>query len=132
MTLIYPDDLSDSEWALVQPILEKRQRGPKLTYSKRAMLNAIFYIGRTGCQWRYLPKEYPTWTAVHSQFRRWKASGVFDCILEKLRAQARKKVGKRTLPSAAIIDSQSVKTHEKGASKDLTEGRRLKVVSVIY
>jgi transposase len=128
---MYPDDLTDNEWQLIQPILEAEKRGPKPKHSKRSMLNAIFYIGRTGCQWRYLPKDYPPWTAVHSQFRRWKQDKTFDLVLEKLRARARKQAGKRILPTAAIVDSQSVKTHEKGALKVSTAARKLKDVNGI-
>lgn len=130
MSQVYPDDLTDEEWSVVSPILEnlpKANRGPEKKYSKRLMLNAIFYVCRTGCGWRHLPKEYPKWNTVYVQYKRWKDSGVFIKILSAIRELVRKKHGKSETPSAAIIDSQSVKTTEKGAFEVMTGTRKLKV-----
>jgi len=125
---IYPDDLSDEEWAIIEPLLKTKHwnRGPKPIYSKRSMLNAIFYVCRTGCGWRHLPKDYPPWPIVYSQFKRWKVSNVYQNVLDQLRRIAREKSGKNAEPTAAIVDSQSVKTTERGASKVTTGVKRLK------
>ena len=128
MEKIYPDDLSDDEWTIVEPLLKTRHwnRGPKPIYSKRSMLNAIFYVCRTGCGWRHLPKDYPPWPIAYSQFKRWKVSGAYQNVMNQLRRMVREKSGRNAEPSAAIVDAQSVKTTERGASKVTTAGRRLK------
>jgi len=123
---LYPDDLSDEEWSLLEPLTKvgKWNRGPKPTHSKRSMFNAIFYVCRTGCGWRHLPREYPPWGVVYSQFKRWKISGVYQSVLEALRKADRSSSGKQEEPTAAIVDAQSVKTTERGASKVLTAARK--------
>lgn len=88
------------------------------------MLNAIFYVTRGGCGWRHLPDDFPPWTAVYQQFKRWKEQGLYVRILNTLRKKLRVSLGRHEEPSAAIIDSQSVKTTEKGDSKVLTAERR--------
>jgi len=82
---------------------------------RRALLNAIFYVLRTGCQWRYLPQSYPKWTTAHSAFRRWSQNGTWDKVVEALRIEVRYSQGRTARPTAAIRDTQSVKTTEKGA-----------------
>ncbi len=113
--VVYPSDLSDAQWELIAPVL-RAAIGRSGRISRRAILNAIFYVHRTGCQWRYLPKEYPHWKSVYSCFWRWQRSGVWDAVLEELRLEMRYAQGRQALPSAAIIDSQSVPTSEKGGS----------------
>lgn len=123
MLQVYPDDLTDEEWSVVEPILDslpKANRGLKKRFSKRLMLNAIFYVCRTGCGWRHLPKEYPKWNTVYVQYKRWKDNGVFIKILTAIREMVRIKSGKEAKPSAGIVDSQTVKTTEKGALKVTT------------
>lgn len=125
---IYPDDLSDDEWAIAEALLKTKHwnRGPKPTYSKKSMLNAIFYVCRTGCGWRHLPKDYPPWPIVYSQFKRWKISGAYQKVLDQLRRLTREKSGKNAEPTAVMIDSQSVKTTERGALKGMTAARKSK------
>ncbi len=87
---------------------------------RRAILNAIFYVHRTGCQWRYLPKSYPHWKTVYSCFWRWQRSGVWDKVLQALRIEVRYAQGRKATPTAAIVDSQSVKSTEKGSHAAMT------------
>ena len=111
----YRSSLTDREWAVLEPLLAKVKdpRGRKPVHSPQAILNAIFYAARTGCQWRQLPKDFPVWTAVWSVFRRLRDSGTLERLYEALFAMWRQLEGRSTSPSAGIIDSQTVKTTEK-------------------
>ena len=108
----YTDDLIDSEWDLIKDILPKQKTGRPVTHFLREMLNAIFYVVRTGCSWRNLPKDLPNWQAVYSRFKRWKKNGVFSEIYEALVGRLRDLNEKD--PSVGIVDSQSVKITDKG------------------
>jgi putative transposase len=111
----YPSDLSEREWAILEPLLPKALPGghPRPT-DMREVLNAILYVDRTGCQWRALPQEFPPWSTVWSYFRKWRTDGTCKRIHTAVREQTRVKHGRKPTPSAAIIDSQSVKTSQKG------------------
>jgi transposase len=104
-----------------------RSAGAKGKYSRREMLNAIFYVLRTGCQWTDLPHDFPPWKSVYSQFLRWRDRNLFPQINQSLRRKLRTVVGRTADPSAGIVDSQSVKTTEKKGFADMTEVRRLRV-----
>ena len=112
----YPSDLNDAEWELVKQDLQTdySRGGRPAKHSKRQFLNAIFYVLRTGCQWRYLPREYPPWQSVYTQFRRWAKLGHIERIYEKLYIMTRQILGRAEKPTVGIVDSQSVKTTEKG------------------
>lgn len=125
----YPGELSEKEWLLIQPIVEKRdysRGGRKPKHGARVVLNAIFYLIRSGCSWRLLPHDFPPWTTVYSQFTKWRREGVFKRLHDHVRGTLRSLLARATEPSAAIIDSQSVRTTEKGGSVDMTLGRKLK------
>ncbi len=124
----YPSDLSDAQWEAVGPVL-RRATGHSGHVPRRAVLNAIFYVLRTGCQWRYLPQTYPNWKTVYSCFRRWSHSGVWDEVVAALRVEVRYSQGRKALPTAAVIDTQSVKTSEKGGREATTEPRKSKAAS---
>jgi putative transposase len=118
----YSTDLSDAHWKLVRPLVEKRMgRPPKV--SRRRILDAIFYILRTGCQWRLLPSNFPHWSTVHSAYRRWRLDGALEKLHEALREKVRLKAGRSGEAHAAILDSQSVKTTEKGGRAATTRPR---------
>ncbi len=111
--VVYPSDLSDAQWELIAPVLRQAVgRGGRI--SRREILNAIFYVHRTGCQWRFLPRNYPHWQTVYSCFWRWQRSGAWDKVLNALRIEMRYAQGRSAHPTAASVDSQSVKSTEKG------------------
>jgi transposase len=104
---------------LLEPLLplpEASKGGRPRLYSYREILNAIFYIEKTGCQWRMLPRDFPHWNLVWQYFRRWRDDGTLERIRLTLNKKAREKAGRSGLPSVAIVDSQSVKTALKGGS----------------
>jgi len=121
----YATDLTDGEWAVRKPLVPEAKRGGRPEkYRKRAILNGIRYVTRTGCAWRLLPHDFPPWVTVYHYFRKWRKDGTWKRIHDKLRGDVRVKAGRNRQPSAAIIDSQSVKTTEKGGSMATTRERK--------
>lgn len=107
----YTSDLTDSQWALISPHLPaENDRGRPRETSLREVVNALLYISRTGCQWSMLPRDFPPRSTVHDYFSAWRDDGTLDEISRVLRENIREKAGRNRLPSAAVIDSQSVKT----------------------
>ena len=134
MSKRYATDLSDAQWACLEPLLPRHGgnggRGKPAKYSRRAMVDALLYQGRTGCQWRLLPPEhFPPWNSVWELFSRWREGGVIQAIHRALRDQCRHAAGRQAAPSAAILDSQSVKTTEKGGRAALTRAKRSRAAS---
>lgn len=106
----YPSDLNDHEWQHLKDFFAKApRRGRRRHWHVRQVLNAIFYLLRTGCAWRYLPLNFPPWQTVFYNFRRWQNQGLWFRIHEALRKAVRQKAKRHADPSAAVIDSQSVK-----------------------
>lgn len=106
----YPSDLTDAEWALIEPLLPPpRTGGRPEKHSRRDIVDAILYVVRTGCAWRQLPFDYPPWQTVYWYFVRWEQAKVTEQILSVLRRRVRAQQGRAAEPSAGIIDSQSVK-----------------------
>ena len=121
----YPSDLTDAQWALLEPLIPPAEPGGRRrTVDVRAVLDGIFYLLRNGCAWRALPHDLPPWGTVHYYYRRWRLDGTWQQVHDTLRAQVRTKAGRAATPSAAIVDSQSVKTTEKGGSVATTPARR--------
>lgn len=113
----YPTDLSDAEWhRLARLIPEPKPGGRPIKYERRRIVNAILYVVRAGCAWRLLPKDMPPWSLVYHYFRRWKQSGLWQRIDDRRRAELRASCGRERQPSAAILDSQSVKTTDRGGA----------------
>ncbi len=113
--LRYPSDLTDEEWALVEPMIPPAKRGGgKRTADMREVVNAVMYVLSTGCQWRALPKDLPPRSTVHGYLDLWNWDGTLDRIHHALYVKCREKAGRAASPTAAIIDSQSVKSAEKG------------------
>jgi transposase len=114
--LRYPSDLTDAEWALVEPLIPPaRSGGRRRTVDVREALNGIFYVLATGCQWRALPKDLPPKSTVHDYLTLWTWDGTLRRLHHALFIQVRESVGREASPTVAIIDSQSVKSAEKGA-----------------
>ncbi len=106
----YPTDLSDAEWMALEPLLPPpAPRGRPLKWPRRLMAEAIFYLVRSGCAWRMLPSSFPPWPTVFAHFRRWRLDGTLRRMHDRLRALAREAEGRQAEPSAAIIDSQTVR-----------------------
>jgi putative transposase len=121
----YPSDLTDEEWKLLEPLLPPpAHTGRKPKYELREIANAIFYLLRSGCTWRMLPRDLPPWQVVYWHFAKWRDGGVWQRANEQLRTQLRVRDGREAEPSGAIMDSQSVKTSEKGGREAMMLARR--------
>lgn len=111
----YPSDLSDEQWELLQPLIPPAKSGGRpRTVDMREVVNGIQYLVRGGCAWRMLPHDLPPWPTVHHYYRLWRKEGTLEKIHGILREQVRVAAGREKTPSATILDSQSVKTTNKG------------------
>ena len=118
MKRTYPTDLADAEWEHIEPLVPASKcRGRQRIHSPREILNAVFYILRSGCPWRLLPREYPPWKTVYHYFRQWRINGTFEQLNAVLRERLRMCLGRNPHPSAGIADSQSAKTTGVGGEQ---------------
>ena len=123
--LSYPTDLTDKEWAIIEPLIPPPSPGERpRSADMREVLNAIFYVLRGGISWRMLPHDLPPWKTVYHYFRAWRIEGVWEDINEALRERVRVQQGRDPTPSVAIIGSQSVRTTERGGLGATMEARR--------
>ena len=135
--LRYPSDLTGAEWGLVEPLIPPAKHGGRhREVSIREVLNAIFYVLSTGCQWQALPKDLPPKSTAHNYFMLWDWDGTLDRIHDALYVATREAAGREASPTVAIIDSQSSKAAQKGAlhstRRALMRARRLRAASAIF
>ena len=121
----YPSDLTDAQWRTVEPLIPPAKPGGRpRSADVREIVDAILYVARNGTTWRALPHDYPPWRTVYHYFRAWRLDGTWERMHDALRDRTRQAAGRAASPSAAVIDSQSVKTTEQGGSAATTPARR--------
>lgn len=125
MNVNYPSDLTDQQWQIIKPLLPPTHHRGRPPIDRRAILDAIMYVVRTGCQWRQLPADFPLWKTVYTVFWRWRKAGIWERLHDILRQKVRQRAGKKRTPSVVILDSQSVRTAEGGEIRGYDAGKKI-------
>jgi len=125
VTWKYPSDLTSRQWQIIRQLLPQRKRRGRPPICRRRVVNAILFVVRSGCQWRMLPANFPNWSTVYGIFWRWRNTGVWQKVHDALRKKARRRAGKKSTPTVAIIDSQSVRTAEGGKQRGYDAGKKI-------
>ena len=121
----YDSDVTDEEWAFLAPYLTlMREDAPQRDYALREVFNALRWMVRTGAQWRFIPHDLPAWSAVYQQTRRWLDAGCFEAIVHDMRAILRRKAGKEPLPTAAVLDSRTLRSTPESGSRAGYDGHK--------
>jgi len=122
----YPSDLTDAEWKILEPLIPAiAEDATNVVHERREIVNGILYVLRSGCPWRLMPHDLPAWGTVYYYLQTWRKAGIWDKALEALRKQERQRQGRDEEPSAAVIDSQSIKTSAvRGKSKGFDMGKK--------
>ena len=128
---MYSTDIKDKEWLILEPFVAQGKIGRPRTHDIRCIINAIRYLMKSGCQWRLLPKDFPPWQTVYDYYLRWRKNEKWQHIHDTLVKKVREQVGKKPAPTVGVIDSQSVKTVQKGGLEDMTLARKLAIENVI-
>lgn len=122
----YPSDLTEAEWKKLEPLIPAiAEDATHVVYERKEIVNAIFYVLRSGCPWRLMPHDLPNWSTVYDYFKQWRQDGTWDTVLLTLRREVRRREGREPEPSAAVIDSQSIKTSAvRGPEKGYDAGKK--------
>lgn len=120
----YPSDLTANQWDLIKEHFNTGNYGKSRKHSQEHLVNAVFYVTKTGCQWRFLPKEYPPWKTVYSFYKRAKDKGIWEKVMGDLVKKSRIKMGRKAEPSYSLIDSQSAKTTDKAQERGIDGGKK--------
>src|SRR6266480_1885446 len=123
----YPSDLTDAEWEILEPLIPAiSEEAVNVKYTRREIVNGILYVLRSGCPWRLVPHDLPAWGALYDYFRKWRKEGIWDQVQKDLLKRMRKREGRNEEPSAAVIDSQSIKINAvRGPEKGFDMGKRI-------
>ena len=118
--LRYPSHLTDAEWALIAPLIRPAKRGGRRrSVAVREVMNGLLYVLETGCQWRHLPRDLPPRSTVHGYLQRWEWDGTLEAVHHRLYVACRERAGREASPTAAILDSKSVKAAERGGRRSI-------------